>query len=113
MAEADTAGAAHALDELTRNGHARFVMLCEALEDIVTLRPLLEHERGGFVEVALDAAQAVPGAVAGEDEVENVAELVKEEGDLVVLEESCGEARAENALGDARAVDARGELHGC
>ena len=70
--------------------------------------PLLQHLAGRLDEVPLggDAGEAGPLALAGEDVVDEVAELVEEGHDLVVLHQAPVEVADEHALGELPAGDA-------
>ena len=70
--------------------------------------PLLQHLAGRLDEVPLgrDAGEAGPPALAGEDVVDEVAELVEERHDLVVLHQAPVEVAHQHALGELLAGDA-------
>jgi hypothetical protein len=81
---------------------------------------LLQHLRGGLDEIALDAEASLTGplALAAEDVVHEVAELVEEGDDFVVLHEAgvasraTGEVTDQHSLGNLTASDAGNDGRG-
>ena len=91
VALAEVVGAPHRLDQLGRDRLARGVA-GEGREHVGVPRPLLEHLARRLDEVPLgrDTGEPDPLLPAGEHVVDEVAELVEERHDLVVLHEAAG-----------------------
>ena len=90
-------------------------MLGEGLPARLAAEKFFQHLRRHFDEVALDgeAAVAGPALLAAEDVVHQVAELVEEGDDVVVLHQAgivrrfaAGEVTDQHALGELAAADA-------
>ena len=95
-------GAAHRGDQVGRDRLAVGVA-GEGGQHVGVPRPLLEHLARRLDEVPLggDAGEAEPLALPAEDVVDEVAELVEQGDDLVVLHQAAGEVADQHALGAA------------